>query len=385
MYYFGRYENIKIGGGKMIVMDLKVDNFYAFKNFHINMSYPKKIVDSNIANENLTDRSNFRYKKVNIIMGSNATGKTSLGKMLMTIFNFISNKNIENIKKIICDKSKKAYFSIDIVPNDFELYRIESEILPYKEDEYSNSNIRVSVNKVKINKNDSYEKCIKRFPEKTLANDVNYMNELEKISVSGWFFVYPTENLKMDFDKDMDNYLEILRHTLKALDPSIEKINKLKGVENSYVIRTKNNELIVQDGEIVKESFLSSGTKSGLDIADMIASIKNGINGFYYCDEKFSYVHSDIEKAFLSVMINSLMDDDQLFITTHNTDVLDLDLPKHTFVFLKKDISDVEQPIKCVSASDYLKRNTDSLRNAIDNDLFSVAPTLDLIYKLNDL
>jgi AAA15 family ATPase/GTPase len=385
MYYFGRYENIKIGGGKMIVMDLKVDNFYAFKNFHINMSYPKKIVDSNIANENLTDRSNFRYKKVNIIMGSNATGKTSLGKMLMTIFNFISNKNIENIKKIICDKSKKAYFSIDIVPNDFELYRIESEILPYKEDEYSNSNIRVSVNKVKINKNDSYEKCIKRFPEKTLANDVIYMNELEKISVSGWFFVYPTENLKMDFDKDMDNYLEILRHTLKALDPSIEKINKLKGVENSYVIRTKNNELIVQDGEIVKESFLSSGTKSGLDIADMIASIKNGINGFYYCDEKFSYVHSDIEKAFLSVMINSLMDDDQLFITTHNTDVLDLDLPKHTFVFLKKDISDVVQPIKCVSASDYLKRNTDSLRNAIDNDLFSVAPTLDLIYKLNDL
>ena len=29
---------------KMIVMDVKIDNFFAFKKFHMNMSYPKKIV-----------------------------------------------------------------------------------------------------------------------------------------------------------------------------------------------------------------------------------------------------------------------------------------------------------------------------------------------------
>ena len=32
----------------MIVMDLKIDNFFAFNNFHINMSYPKKIVLSGL-------------------------------------------------------------------------------------------------------------------------------------------------------------------------------------------------------------------------------------------------------------------------------------------------------------------------------------------------
>ena len=57
----------------MIIMDLKIDNFLAFKNFHMNMAYPKKIVNSYIPNEHLKDRSNFRYKKVNILMGSNAT------------------------------------------------------------------------------------------------------------------------------------------------------------------------------------------------------------------------------------------------------------------------------------------------------------------------
>lgn len=30
---------------KMIIMDLKIDNFLAFKNFHMNMSFPANIHD----------------------------------------------------------------------------------------------------------------------------------------------------------------------------------------------------------------------------------------------------------------------------------------------------------------------------------------------------
>ena len=30
----------------MVILDAKLNNFYAFKNFHINLTYPKKIVDS---------------------------------------------------------------------------------------------------------------------------------------------------------------------------------------------------------------------------------------------------------------------------------------------------------------------------------------------------
>lgn len=92
----------------MIVMDLKIDNFFAFNNFHINMSYPKKIVDSLINPEHLQDRPNFRYKKVNIILGANATGKTSLGRILMSSFNFISRKEIVALTDCINDNSKEA-------------------------------------------------------------------------------------------------------------------------------------------------------------------------------------------------------------------------------------------------------------------------------------
>lgn len=386
MYYFGKYENIIVGGAKMIVMDLKVDNFFAFKNFHINMSYPKKIIDSNIKNEFLEDKPNFRYKKVNIIMGSNATGKTSIGQMLMQIFNFIDKKEFESIARIICDKSKSASFSIDLVSEDYSLFRLETFIFPNHNQEHKSSNVNVNVQSVKINKNDSYEKCIQKFSDFPDHNKKSYIIELEKISNSfGWFFTYPTDKSRVDHRNNDKNYLTILSHTLRALDSSIEEVIKLPSVDSSYVIKTKYQDLIVQDGQVIKENLLSSGTKAGLDIASMIYAIKNGTHGFYYCDEKFSYVHSDVEKAFISVIISSLKSNDQIFITTHNTDILDLELPKHTYTFLKKDISDSEQPIKCINVSDYLKRNTDSVRNAVDNDLFSAAPSLELIYEIAEL
>lgn len=108
-----------------------------------------------------------------------------------------------------------------------------------------------------------------------------------------WLFAYPA-----DFSNSIVNcsknakYPKILDYTLRALDPSIQAVEKIDMVENTYVIRMKNQDLVIQDEEM---------------------------------------------------------------------------------------------PIKCVDASDFLKRNTDSLKNAVENDLFSVAPNLELIYEIEDI
>ena len=174
-------------------------------------------------------------------------------------------------------------------------------------------------------------------------------------------------------------------YTLRALDPAIKKVEKSKEVDNTYIVHMESRDLIIQDGEVIKANVLSSGTKAGIDIAHVVSSIYAGECGFYYCDEKFSYIHSEMEKAFLTIMINGLRDNEQLFFTTHNSDILDLPLPKHTYTFLKKDINDESQPIKCVYASDFLKRNTDSMRNAFDNDLFSILPNIELVYEIAEM
>ena len=49
------------------------------------------------------------------------------------------------------------------------------------------------------------------------------------------------------------------------------------------------------------------------------------------------------------------------------------------------EIFEDDQVIKVINAADYLKKSTDSLRNAVDNDLFSVSPNLDLLYEIEEL
>lgn len=371
----------------MIVMDVRINNFFAFKNFHMNMTYPRKITDSYIGEEHLKDRPNFRYKKVNILMGANASGKTSFGRMLMQIFNFMDKKESDRITREICDTAKEATFSMDFITNEYVMYQILTKVDKKTGEKYKSSDIHVCVKKTTINKHDSYETCRDRLEEIPCSNSDNFTEELEKVRGLSWLFEYPTEGLDKYHvpEKNIKVYLQVLNYTLKALDPAIKSVEQIKNVENTFVLRMNNRDVVMQDGKVINTNILSSGTKSGIAIADVVTSIINGSNGFYYCDEKFSYIHSDIEKAFLSVMIDCLKSNDQLFFTTHNTDILDLPLPKHSFVFLKKDCQDCDEPIKCISASSYLKRSTDSVHCAVDNDLFCSAPNVEFIYKIAEL
>lgn len=377
-------EKIRKEVQKMIVMDIKVNNLYGFTNFHMNMSYPKKIVDSYIDGEFLKERPNFRYKKVNILMGANATGKTTIGKMLMMIFNFMDKKEGDQITNIVCDPQNSATFSMDFVVNDYNLYRIDTSIAAKTEDKYTSSDIFTSVRMVDIKPKDSYESCVKRLEKIPMNHGNSYIQELEKIKGLSWLFEYPADSQfgHLKIPKNSERYTQILENTLRSLDPSVEKVEKVDVVENTYVIRMKNQALVMQDGNVVESNILSSGTKAGIAVAGMLTSMIEGECSFYYCDEKFSYIHSEIEKAFLIIMIECLGENNQLFFTTHNTDILELALPKHSFTFLKKDLNDKDEPIKCISASKYLKRNTDSLKNAVDNDLFSTAPNIELIYQI---
>ena len=367
----------------MIIMDIKVDNLYAFKNFHINMSYPKKIVDSTIENEYLIDRPNFRYKKVNIIMGGNATGKTSIGKLLMLFANYFDDGIYTRFTDIINDDKKEAVLKVDFVTNDKNvLHRFEMFIAPKSRDVHKEHNVDIHIYYTPIGVKDNYEVCAKRLDEKR-CSEVSY----EKVNTAGWYFSYPQDaykNKKYDIIEKNGKYLHILEQILKTLDPSIQKVIKIQEVNNSYAIKMEHRSVIIQDGAITGRDILSSGTKSGLDISYIITSLICNLHDLYYCDELFSYVNSDVEKTCLSIIIDKLIGRKQLFFTTHNTDILDMQLPKHSFIFLKKDINDANMPIKCVYASQYLKRNTDSLKHAVENDLFCTAPELHRLYEITE-
>lgn len=365
----------------MILMDIKLDNLYAFHNFSLNMSYPKKIVNSSIEEECLREFPNFRYKKVIVLMGANASGKTSLGKAMLDIFNFIDKKEFTRIVEHIANNKKTASFSVDFVNKAF-LYRVEALI--DAAEKYRSDNVHVNVQRVEIKSGDNYEMCASRFDKVDLTSKKDYIFELEEIDGADWMFEFTLspERKKQYSISNSNKYLEVLSNILKTLDPRIKEVSRVEESEDSYIIKYDNMTVMLHDGELLdKSNVLSSGTKEGIGVANIIASAKSGEYSFIYCDEKFSHIHSEAEKAFLSVLIECMGEDCQLFFTTHNTDILDMNLPKHTFAFLRRSM-DEDSTIDCVYASEYLKKNTESLRNAVENDLFSTMPSVDKIYAL---
>ena len=105
-----------------------------------------------------------------------------------------------------------------------------------------------------------------------------------------------------------------------------------------------------------------------------------------HLDTRISVTGQQKELKTLEEAINAMLDrlgaNEQLIFTTHNTDMLDLNLPKHSYVFLRKQLEDGIYKVSAVSASDILKRNTDSVRNAVENDVFSSLPQDSLLDEL---
>ncbi len=234
-------------------------------------------------------------------------------------------------------------------------------------------------------KKEQYTTCAKQFAENVFEPANFYVEELEKVEPINWIFEYSDRyKEKLVLPNNDENFRFVLENILKSLDPNITDVSISQDAERAYAIHLQEKTIVLQNGQPLNTDLLSSGTKAGVKIATLITVLMKQLNSFYYCDENFSYIHTDIEKTLLSLMIDFLGPYDQLFFTTHNTDILDMNLPKHSFTFLRKDINNESEPITCMSASSLLKKQEDSLRNAVENDLFSTAPALELIYDIEN-
>lgn len=360
----------------MVVLKLYLDNIFAFKDFTMDFSYPRKVSNSLISNENLKGFSNFRYKKVNIILGANASGKTTLGKALMYIFNFLKGKDINDLSSLMGNSNKAMAFSIDFVHDGKTLERIECTTNVSENKEDSNNGLIKELHHytARIGTRDSYETAVEKLTE--VDQDKSWQDKLDSFKYLGWLFTYPSLAGRVSMGVNFAKYdlpLDVLNAVLRTMDPSIRKVERSSEIKDTYIIRKGEDDIVIQDGKIQNDK-LSSGTIEGIDISFFIASIIEDINGFYYCDERFSYVHSEIEKRLLGIMISHLWDNSQLFFTTHNMDIVSMNLPKHSYTILSRcgDGDDIKFEAKY--ASDYLKKNRDSLRNALENDVFHSLP-----------
>lgn len=351
----------------MIILNLMLDGIYGFDDFAVNFSYPKKIVHSIIEDENLTGRERFRYKKAVVLMGANATGKTSLGKALLNIFTYMETGNHVPLYEML--SGEEGAFCIDFVNGDYRLQRLSAKIDQIRND------VAIQYWSAEIGAMDSYEKCVLKLTDRT-KEAVRTPASLKKIiGEVKYRFAYPEieKTLKLT-GANKNILLKTLRAVIGTLDPTLQDIRISKDLKDTFIIRRGGTEIIIQEGKLLNREALSSGTAEGIDVAIFLAAILAKESSFYYCDEHFSYIQSDIEKRIFGIMLDHIGDNEQLIFTTHNTDMLDLNLPKHSYVFLRKWLEDGKYRVSAISASEVLKRNTDSLRNAVENDVFASLP-----------
>ena len=338
-------------------------------------------------------------------MGTNSSGKTALGKVLFGIENFIVRKEVnDSLKTGICNKTKNASIEVKFVtPSDLKFHSLFLEfntdsVFPIKELTYK---------AVPILQNDSCLSCNKRidaisqdknakkytYISSDKASIMNAYDSFCKIKFDSEYWNFKLEN-NLNCHEDFCNIdvypsRALIEKIIKSYDPSITNVTTItattKGSVEGYFVEFENGDTVRLNkrGEVLSENSarLSKGTSDALRLVAFIANIlEQGTDSCtYYLDNLLSSTDSDIEIDLINLMISKLKNNSQLFYTTHNNEILTLNIPTHSFLFLSKKGKFVEafQPEKMS-----FNKNDRNLFSYVKNNMFGTVPDSDSILEI---
>lgn len=402
----------------MIFTRIYIDNLYCFSGTEVDLTFNKKRQSSTIEHEHLSYAPNFKYKKVVVITGQNASGKTAFGKVLCGIQNFVSQNEITPyLKEGIHDSTKLAVIDIEFVSgkgikNTPKLHRLRLSLqkengrvylesakyssTPIQKTE-SNTSARKRLNAIfdeekAKRKIDKYIQINYQLMSKSNDNkSSHYQAVLEMIlsehSIGGWSYSFSEQKPNKQLIHFESIYVKYLPRFLSTFDPSIRGTEELFTTESNkkilegikVIFKNGDSIHITGDGMHISEpNRLSRGTLEGIEVAKLFSYIKSDSHDIYYIDEQMAYCHSELEISMLNVLIESLPQDKQLFYTTHNYDIIGMNLPPHSYyIFRKKgEFADV------VDIGTKFTKNDRSLLNYVRNDAFDTLPDT---YKIDSL
>ncbi|TDR30306.1 AAA family ATPase [Hydromonas duriensis] len=399
----------------MLVTKFVFRNLYSFENFEVDLTYPKPLKFTTIEHENLFFAPRFKVKRVCIISGGNATGKTALGKLLCAAMNIISGRqSVMNLVKIR-DNQQEASLTLEFVHfGDHKLHQVELYFKHSQESENVEL-VKISHRSTAIKEHETQNSSRKRLYEidydsASLKDDpeINlFMSLSRKVhygmtsSSEGWSYLFYENTEQISESMKIKGYFNLERATkiLKAFDPTIKsikilsekgsaskEISELDYTPNAYQIEFDNDSKLVVDNNnwdnvnFNQFSRLSKGTSEALSIIYFIETIimrnKSSMSSTLFLDERMAHVHTELEVSMLNVMISKLGRDSQFFYTTHNTDLLSMNIPVHSHLFLKRNEKNL---VEAVQPEKFFKKNDRALGNYVKNDIFATCPDTSLI------
>lgn len=362
----------------MILLNLQIDNIYLYEKFEMSFTYDRKLHNNSIEYEWVKEFPNFKYRKVNILLGANSSGKTSLGNIMMSIQNFLSKHNEQSLPlDKVRDNRRVATIEVDFYEKGY-LYKY---LIRFNRHQIVEDQLK----KVKLVKADSYLKASKRLEQVFHTNyDVaEVYNPIHLKTESfdfGWYYSF--SHITEDSSKDTKLDVKYLETILKGFDCTVKTVKRIPGNNNAFSVEFLNKDsILIENGELTGSSKnrISSGTYESIRIANILEEIRNQERN-YFIDENLVYTHTELEKEVLNFMIAKLNGDSQLFFTTHNMDILEMNLPIHSFQFLKNNHGRFD----VVDVSKQFSKNDRNLRNYVEADVFRTLPDTSFILELLD-
>lgn len=393
------YTHYKGGWRIMIFLKVACDNLYRFQNFELDLTYNKKFNHPLSQDDILFENSNIKVRKNLVIMGANASGKTTFGKLLCLIENYIHGRTLTqeqwHYDTIIYDKKKPAKITAEFICNQtayllyitFNQHGLSTEIIQsvqvhksyYIKDLRKRLYNSSPISNITIPKDEYNSSIISPFFSNTSNEGVKAIRER-----TGFRFSF-SEFASMTTYPGHTN-ISLLNKLLPKIDNTIKSVAMLKSqgekIKNmSYSVIFKNDDHItVPDGDLSRcEKKLSHGTFEAIDYIQFLGELPKRPQNTFYIDEQLAHMHSELEAYFIRKSILLKPFNCQLFITTHNLSIFDLNIPHNDFLFFNRNDAGYTETIYPTSV---LTKNDRSLRNYYENDYFGVLPDYTVMDKI---
>lgn len=265
------------------------------------------------------------------IVGINASGKTSLLKVISFVIEFINGESVNNINnKDILKDSEKIEITVFFFDPGNGVCKLESEIIRIKDNEIDYRYI--------INSERLWVKKTSRVKSKKdlfLFDD----DQLSKVRDNEAEFLKDDTSIVISLNKNKGFYLkDLIRltnvnflglignfpHELIAfLDPSIENISFDKKTGEAK-LKFYDREEIVVANPILFEQYLSSGTIKGINIF-INAMIVFEEGGYLIVDELENHFNREIVATLVRFFMNKSVNKNgaTLIFSTHYSELLD--------------------------------------------------------------
>ena len=386
----------------MIVVILRVacDNIYMFKNFELDFTYERRINHPLAKDDELFEGSRIKVRKNLVIMGANASGKTTFGKLLCLILNFILGRYLDDksldFSKIQYDKTKDAYFEIEfVVKQTAYLLKASFKDCNLQEEKIYRQEIHKSYNIKKLREKLSTSKPVEEFNAddkemnlgfKSFAFSASKPNKFKELTnmIGFWFMFSEPISQIATYNNEVD--VEFLDNILPEIDNSVRSVKRLQvegdgTATNSYQISFNNNEeLTVSNGDFKSCGYrLSHGTFETIDFVFSLSALRKNVASIFYIDERLSHMHPELEIYLARQAFFQKHKDAQLFFTTHDTEFFDVNAPLTSYILFKRNADGFNEAI-CVSNK--LNKNDRNLRNYYENNYFGTLPDYSRLDKL---